>query len=151
MSDEMTSAWFLAAFAGTWLAARSMRSRTWLRITVAFLGGLAVSAFAEAVANSWRGALQYGLDRLAWITVNLVISGAIVLLMTAIAVAARASWQEWRAARAQPPLPEEEPLLDIGPKDVARDIAAAVREVRTQSGIFTDTVPTDIHTKENDQ
>ena len=95
------------------------------------LVSIPVTATLYGVRSAWQwftvDGLQSILDWMGWVTANVVIVSGIGLAWLIVALSARVSWEEWYAAKKDAILTrgnaheKDEPLLDIGPVEVASD------------------------------
>ena len=80
--------------------------------------------------TNWAALWAQVLDWLALVTVNLAVITALAISWLVIVLALKVSWEEiWEARqnRKNHPPEDEEPLLDIGPWEVASDFIDAIR------------------------
>ena len=115
----------------TQMKAKRVRRWTWRDRYLAIPILMLAVPIYWAIDHDWSWLWDKVIDMVALVTVNVVIVSAIALSWLIIALALKVSWEEvWGSMqqRRRHPREAEEPLLDIGPWEVAQDYITLVRQ-----------------------
>lgn len=80
----------------------------------------------RALNHDWSWLWDKTIDWITTVSVNLTIITALALAWLIIVIAVKVGWEEWRTTNAVSE--DDEPLLDIGPWDIAKDYIHLIRQ-----------------------